>query len=551
MNNKLYLLILLMLAALATQSQSIVLEFHANHTCAQVNLDSIWIQNLTQGGKMVLYYPDNIAVFVVTDIGDFDPEHNHLYVFQNYPNPFFALTYIDVYLAKPDEVSLNVYDLKGRTVSRHEDKLEEGMHQFSFSAGVEKTYILTVTSNNYVEKQIMLQMGVAGSATSEITYLGASAEEVPKTTPKSPDFNFNPGDNLRFTGFVTDTGGNMDYGVINDSPEASTEYLFDIANTIPEKPSEISGEDSVLVYTTGLVYEVEEVEGMTYLWSVPDGWEITQGQGSHAITVDAGNDSGDISVRAENSCGMSEASVLSVDVYNDQEPGTVTDIDGNVYQTVIIGDQEWMAENLRTTRDADGNDITRYCYVNNTENCNLYGGLYTWHTVMNGQSSSSINPSGVQGICPTGWYVPSHHEWTQLEQYICNALGNSNCGTKFPYDHSTSGWRGTNEGNALKSCRQVGSPLGDDCNTDEHPRWNLHSTHYGFDAFGFSALPGGARWTVGSFYNFGTGGYYWSSTEYSSEYAWRRTMLHNYGSVARGDFNKAYGFSLRCVRVID
>ncbi|MFO7874209.1 MAG: fibrobacter succinogenes major paralogous domain-containing protein, partial [Bacteroidales bacterium] len=197
------------------------------------------------------------------------------------------------------------------------------------------------------------------------------------------------------------------------------------------------------------------------------------------------------------------------------------DIDGNFYKSVIIDDQEWMAENLRTTRDADGYDITRYCYNNNTTNCELYGGLYTWEIVMNGENSSSSNPSDVQGICPDGWHVPSHHEWTQLEQYICNALGNSNCETQFPYDHSTTGSRGTNEGNALKSCRQVGSPLGGDCNTSEHPRWDSSFENvHGFDEVGFSALPGGERWSSGAFYNLGEYGYWWSSTNGSDTEGW-------------------------------
>jgi uncharacterized protein (TIGR02145 family) len=231
-------------------------------------------------------------------------------------------------------------------------------------------------------------------------------------------------------------------------------------------------------------------------------------------------------------------------------PGTptVTDIDGNIYNTVLIGDQCWRKENLNTTRDAAGNNITRYCNGNNTTNCELYGGLYTWATVMNGQSSSSSNPSGVKGICPDGWHVPSHHEWTQLEQYICNALGNSNCETQFPYDHSTTGWRGTNEGNALKSCRQVNSPLGGDCNTSEHPRWNSDGTHHGFDEFGFSAFPGGYRYTDGTFSSLGTFGSWWSSTETSSTYAWYRYVYYSNGRVHRYSYYKSSGFSVRCLR---
>jgi hypothetical protein len=103
-------------------------------------------------------------------------------------------------------------------------------------------------------------------------------------------------------------------------------------------------------------------------------------------------------------------------------PGTptVTDYDGNTYNTVQIGNQCWMKENLNTTRDAGGNNISRYCYSNTNANCENYGGLYTWATLMNGAASSNGNPSGVQGICPTGWHVPSDAEWTELTDYLIN-----------------------------------------------------------------------------------------------------------------------------------
>jgi len=232
---------------------------------------------------------------------------------------------------------------------------------------------------------------------------------------------------------------------------------------------------------------------------------------------------------------------------------TITDIDGNVYNTVQIGEQCWMKENLKTTRDAAGNNITRYCYDNNVEFCNWYGGLYTWYTIMNGASSSNSNPSGVQGICPDGWHVPSHHEWTQLEQFICEALGNSHCDSIFPYDHSTYGWRGTIEGNALKSCRQVNSPLGGDCNTEDHPRWNSDETHHGTDVFGFSSLPGGIRNAWGHFFeNLGSYGFWWSSTWYSAQMsAWCRYMYKQNGNIGRSYGNRSHSEHLRCLRDID
>ena len=112
-----------------------------------------------------------------------------------------------------------------------------------------------------------------------------------------------------------------------------------------------------------------------------------------------------------------------------EEATTVKDIDGNVYKTVKIGNQVWMAENLRTTRYANGESIPlgtssstitsyRYNPNDNANNVFTYGYLYNWPAVMHGSSSSSKNPSGVQGVCPDGWHVPSDAEWTELTDYV-------------------------------------------------------------------------------------------------------------------------------------
>ena len=108
----------------------------------------------------------------------------------------------------------------------------------------------------------------------------------------------------------------------------------------------------------------------------------------------------------------------------------ITDIDGNTYNTVQIGTQCWMKENLRTTKYADNTPITYggtnssgtdalWYYPNgSSSNKSFYGLLYNWPAVMHGATSSSANPSGVQGICPTGWHVPSDAEWTQMADYV-------------------------------------------------------------------------------------------------------------------------------------
>ena len=110
---------------------------------------------------------------------------------------------------------------------------------------------------------------------------------------------------------------------------------------------------------------------------------------------------------------------------------TVTDYDGNVYQTVEIGQQCWLKENLRTTHYADGTEIPlgtsssddtpyRYAPNGNSGNVQNYGYLYNWAAVMHGAATSNDNPSGVQGICPTGWHVPSSTEFSQLFNFVGN-----------------------------------------------------------------------------------------------------------------------------------
>ncbi len=222
--------------------------------------------------------------------------------------------------------------------------------------------------------------------------------------------------------------------------------------------------------------------------------------------------------------------------YDGANKGAFTDPrDGQTYRWVRIGEQVWMAENLRYLPSVfgwrAGSTTTPYYYVYGyngtnvraakaTDNYKNYGVLYNWPAALN--------------ACPPGWNLPSDADWTQLVDYVV-AQG-------VPNDAGNP--RGT--ANALKSCRQVDSPFGGDCDTSEHPRWDSHDIHYGFDAFGFSALPGGGRLTSGSFARLGKNGVWWSSTEYSSARAWYRSMGH--GRVRRTDGNKTDRFSLRCVR---
>jgi uncharacterized protein (TIGR02145 family) len=150
-----------------------------------------------------------------------------------------------------------------------------------------------------------------------------------------------------------------------------------------------------------------------------------------------------------------------------------------------------------------------------------------------------------RGLCPGGWYVPGDDDWTQLVNYLVDQ--------GFPNNNALNG-----AGNALKSCRQVGSPLGGDCDTAEHPRWNYpHNSHHGFDEFGFSALPGG-MWgddigLNGDAWGYGIGliSHFWSATEFGGTTAWYRAIRSWNSNVMRSYTGKNDGYSLRCVKNIE
>ena len=219
--------------------------------------------------------------------------------------------------------------------------------------------------------------------------------------------------------------------------------------------------------------------------------------------------------------------------------------DGKMYKTVTIGEQVWMAENLAYLPSVVGpatiSSSTAYYYVYDyngtdvaaakaTDNYQTYGVLYNWPAAMAGAASSDANPSGVQGVCPDGWHLPSDAEWTQLEEYL---IANG-----YNYDGTTTGNK-IAKSMANYSGWNTSSTVGAVGNTD-YPEYRNKS--------GFTALPGGYRNYSGTFGNVGGSGLWWSSTQSSTSNAWYRSLNYSYSSVTRGNYNKGSGFSVRCVR---
>lgn len=220
--------------------------------------------------------------------------------------------------------------------------------------------------------------------------------------------------------------------------------------------------------------------------------------------------------------------------------GTITDIDGNVYKTVKIGNQEWMTENLRVTKYNDGSEITKitsnrtwdscyyksipaYCYYNNTTNADSikkFGALYNWYAV------------DTKKLAPAGWHVPTDSEWTVLENYLI--LHGFN-------------WDGAPDYN--KIAKSLAAKTDWETSTTTGVIGNDLTKN---NSSGFSALPGGSHVTSGlggSLYLQSSSGHWWSATEHDASIAWSRWLHYDYDRLVRASTEgKSFGFSVRLLR---
>jgi len=227
-----------------------------------------------------------------------------------------------------------------------------------------------------------------------------------------------------------------------------------------------------------------------------------------------------------------------------------------VYKTVTIGEQVWMAENLAYLPSVVGpatqSGTEPYCYVYEyngtnvtaakaTENYTTYGVLYNWPAAMAGTVSSSSNPSGVQGICPPGWHLPSDDEWTELATFLAD--------NGYNYDGSIGGSGDIDFGVQGKIAKSMATDSGWDHSDNTGAVGNTEYPEYR-NKSGFSALPGG-YFEYDSFYGIGYCGYWWSSTEYSTQYTWYHALYYNNCRSDRSCSNKYDGYSVRCLQNSD
>ncbi len=438
------LLFLVVFAAIMhlTAQTTITLTFTAGLNGIHQPLDSILIENLTQGGDTTLYPPDTLLVLNHgIGIEDNLNEHeNQMILFQAFPNPVTLTSTIRLWLPKNGLVTLRLYDLVGRELATLSRTLGAGEHSFTFTPGKETYYLLVAEAADQRQVQKLINLN-PGDGNCRLSYSGYQPA-VSGMKKQRAAFPWVPGDDLRFVAFTS-----LGVDTIDDDPVQSVNYTFQFL--LPGSPC----------------------------------------------------------------------------------PGipTVPDINGNVYNTVQIGNQCWLKENLKVRNYRDGTPIPNLesaalwmsattgarCWYNNdsASYANLFGALYNWYAV----DDSS-------GLCPAGWHVPTDLEWQTMEMHLGMTQSQANY----------TGWRGTDEGGKMKEAGLT--------------HWN--STNIGAtNSSGFTALPGGYRYYYdGSFDYIGSYGYWWSSSALSTTDVWYRKLGYNYSNVGRSDYDRGYGFSVRCIQ---
>ena len=197
-------------------------------------------------------------------------------------------------------------------------------------------------------------------------------------------------------------------------------------------------------------------------------------------------------------------------------PSTITDIDGNVYKTVVIGGKVWMAENLKVSRYRNGDPVVHttgegewsnlssgaFCQYNNDSTKAVpYGKLYNWYAVTDARS-----------LAPEGWHIPNAVELRNLMMHLG---GDTIAGGRMKMPGTTA-WLFPNEGAGNES--------------------------------GFSAVPGGYRFSDGSFHTLGSNGYWWTTTHSYEMFSWNPRLNDNFADIGRDEGFKKFGFAVRCVK---
>ena len=548
-----------------------------NHHIA---LEYLTVTNVTKGWQEYLFWPDTVLTIQSgTGIQDKEslPELS-LQMSPHSPNPFNGTADVTLTVAEEGTVNLEIADMNGRVVWADDYISLPGAHQFRVTLAHAGIYVMTARHGGKISSVKMVCNN--GGNANAVAYVGVAETDIRESmTSKSHTRGlvtrpFDFGDQMQYVGYAIinylEEESQCVEQPLTDSqtlvlPFSSTQVGYPVVITanvtnITDNSAVCGGQviddggDSMTV--RGVCINVLPNPSLNNRHTV-DG----NGMGSFTsqLTGLSSNITYYVRAYATNNLGTvyGENETFTIPINPDGDawscPGTplLMDVDGNIYNTVQMGEQCWMRENLRTKKYADGTSIlpgeslsttVGYWYypMNQPEYMSTYGLLYNWPATMHGATPSNSNPSGVQGICPDGWHLPSDAECTQLINYVQGQSQNWCGGDSLQIGKSLAATVGWNLSGLSDVCT-VGDP---------NPSAN--------NATGFGALPAG--YCVVNFadeFEYGGLGYvtfYWTSTGTTNPYGFNDIYywgFHaNYALVIHNDLTDTDGDaqSVRCVK---
>ena len=281
---------------------------------------------------------------------------------------------------------------------------------------------------------------------------------------------------------------------------------------------------------------------------------INSGQSSTLTASGASTYSWSNGAGSGSSVTVSPTSTTTYTVTGTSSAGCTATASVTVNVSPSCGSQVWMPANINvgtrvngTAEQNNNSQIEKYCYNDVESNCDIYGGLYQWAEAMQidytyyntdyptDYTCDPCGSSGRQGICPSGYHIPTDLEWSRYEYCVESSISPTGSTSLSTFQNNT-GWRGSTDNAGPGAKMKVTS--------SNSPSWD------GTNASGFAALPAGCRYADGSFGSLGSIASFWSASEYSSTNtnAWCRYLSSGDSQSSRNNNNKKYGLSVRCLK---
>jgi uncharacterized protein (TIGR02145 family) len=416
----------MMVAFTSIQSQNYQISFTASGSASSI--DSIYVENLTQGTTLMLNGDDVLHLVVNVGIPSFSDNQDNMLMF---PNPMTETTLLEFNSSVSGQLEAEIFSMNGTLIAKQSLSLQDGLNQIEISNLQTGFYTVMLSS---ADRQVSGKLISMSHSKGKPVIRHLSSEQVfdsgdLKSTKNLVQMQYNDGERILFKAY---SGNYKRVSTLLPTQNETIDFHF-----IP-----------------------------------------------------------------------------------------CTDADGNHYAVVTIGTQTWMAENMKYLPGVVGpgtvSNTTPCYYVYDYDGTNVaaakattnyitYGIIYNWPAAMNGASGSSANPSGVQGVCPAGWHIPSDAEWTMLNDY----LGTIATGGKLK-ETGTTHWNSPNTGATNET--------------------------------GFTALPGGYLYSSDDFLGISNYGLWWSCTEDNPGYIWYRGLNYNNINLGIEEYSKSVGLSVRCVK---